>query len=30
MRVWKSMSATQAGRTAMRAMRVPGWSIWAR
>ena len=30
MRVWKSISATQAGRTAMRAMRVPGWSIWAR
>ena len=23
-------AATQVGRTAMRAMRVPGWSIWAR
>ena len=29
-RVWKSIRATQVGRTAIRAMRVPGWSIWAR
>ena len=29
-RVWKSISATQVGRTAIRAMRVPGWSICAR
>ena len=29
-RVWKSSTPTQVGRTAIRAMRVPGWSIWAR
>jgi hypothetical protein len=29
-RVWKSSSPAQVGRTAIRAILVPGWSIWAR
>jgi hypothetical protein len=29
-RVWKSSNPTHLGRTAMRAILVPGWSSWAR